>query len=97
MTFVREHMGQMPTETKDISQPSWHEKLDEWDLALVSYEQHLETNPRNFEMALGRMRCLDNLGTYHAVPRCATVSVASHAHVMQQATVCVHAWSLPVQ
>ena len=68
MAFVRTNMEEVSSAdsqpAEEIIPPSWYEKLDEWDKALEAYEKRLEINPQDFEMALGRMRCLDNLGKW---------------------------------
>lgn len=51
-------------DSESVIQPSWYEKLGEWDKALVIYEEKLAEDSENFELALGRMRCLDSLGKW---------------------------------
>lgn len=61
LAFIRHNMTSTGGE---IIKPSWYEKLGEWDRALVLYEQKLADDPLDFQLALGRMRCLDNLGKW---------------------------------
>lgn len=42
----------------------WYEKLHDWDRALENYERKQEQNPENFDLCLGRMRCLEKLGQW---------------------------------
>lgn len=68
MAFVRSNIEDVSVDQAnpgdDIIPPSWYEKLDEWDKALGAYENRLSQDPQDFNMALGRMRCLDNLGKW---------------------------------
>ncbi|XP_004346781.2 TOR pathway phosphatidylinositol 3-kinase TorA [Capsaspora owczarzaki ATCC 30864] len=48
---------------------SWYEKLQQWDQALASYEQKQKEDPLNFQLTLGRMRCLNALGDWDELHR----------------------------
>lgn len=43
---------------------SWYEKLQRWEDALVAYEGKQREDPLNFDVTLGRMRCLQALGDF---------------------------------
>ena len=45
-------------------QERWFEKLHDWHEALTAYQTKLQTEPDNFELALGQMRCLEALGDW---------------------------------
>ena len=43
---------------------TWFEKLGRWDEALEAYQVREEDEPNNFEITLGKMRCLHALGEW---------------------------------
>jgi len=43
---------------------SWYEKLHRWEDALVAYEARQKEEPLNFDITIGRMRCLQALGDW---------------------------------
>jgi len=43
---------------------SWYEKLHRWEDALKAYDAKQLEDPLNFELTLGRMRCLNALGDW---------------------------------
>lgn len=43
---------------------TWYEKLHRWDDALKAYEKKHKEDPHNFEITMGRMRCLHALGDW---------------------------------
>lgn len=45
-------------------QESWYEKLHEWNKALEAYEKKQEEKPEDFNLTLGRMRCLEALAEW---------------------------------
>ncbi|XP_071482072.1 serine/threonine-protein kinase mTOR-like [Diadema antillarum] len=45
-------------------QETWYEKLHDWDNALTAYEKKQEQSPDDFDLTLGRMRCLEALGEW---------------------------------
>ncbi len=45
-------------------QPSWYEKLQRWEDALEEYEVKQLQSPNELKITLGRMRCLDALGSW---------------------------------
>ena len=44
--------------------PEWYEKLGRWDDALAAYQTKQIDEPRNLDVTLGRMRCLNSLGEW---------------------------------
>ena len=44
--------------------PEWYEKLGRWDDALTAYQLKQLEEPRNLDVTLGRMRCLNSLGEW---------------------------------
>eukprot|EP00127_Corallochytrium_limacisporum_P000173 Clim_evm34s6 gene=Clim_evmTU34s6 len=48
-------------------QETWYEKLQHWDEALAAYEKKQETDPNNFELLYGRVRCLGSMGNFEEV------------------------------
>jgi FKBP12-rapamycin complex-associated protein len=59
----------------------WYEKLHDWEKALKIYEEKSVENPDDPEIALGRMRCLENLGEWgdlHAVAEAQWVVAEEH-------------------
>eukprot|EP00052_Salpingoeca_macrocollata_P027230 m.257819 g.257819 ORF g.257819 m.257819 type:complete len:2371 (+) comp22712_c0_seq2:129-7241(+) len=52
------------TTTPEQSDPSWREKLGEWDEALARYDSLLRTSPDDFDLVTRRMQCLDSLGRW---------------------------------
>ena len=61
LAFLKTNMEQS---ADSVIPPSWYEKLGEWSNAFDAYEQKLSVDPQNFDLALGRMRCLDSLGKW---------------------------------
>ncbi|EDQ92944.1 uncharacterized protein MONBRDRAFT_5087 [Monosiga brevicollis MX1] len=61
LTFVR--MQTTLSADTDI-QPSWYEKLGEWDKALLSYSQLQDPEHPSFDIDLRILVCLDNLGKW---------------------------------
>eukprot|EP00730_Choanoeca_flexa_P003522 TRINITY_DN11433_c0_g1_i2.p1 TRINITY_DN11433_c0_g1~~TRINITY_DN11433_c0_g1_i2.p1 ORF type:complete len:1412 (+),score=409.66 TRINITY_DN11433_c0_g1_i2:447-4238(+) len=67
LTFVR---NQTDLSTGSTIQPSWYEKLGEWDKALASYSNQIELElergsmQKKFELEVRAMVCLDNLGKW---------------------------------
>ena len=55
--------AQQQYEMNNLSE-DWYEKLERWDDALAAYERRQEVEPDNFELTLGRMRCLHALGEW---------------------------------
>ncbi|XP_041480411.1 serine/threonine-protein kinase mTOR-like [Lytechinus variegatus] len=45
-------------------QETWYEKLHDWDNALTAYEKKQDQSPDEFDLTLGRMRCLEALGEW---------------------------------
>ncbi|XP_062572359.1 serine/threonine-protein kinase mTOR-like [Saccostrea cucullata] len=45
-------------------QESWYEKLHEWNKALEAYEKKQEEKPDDFNLTMGRMRCLEALAEW---------------------------------
>ncbi|XP_066992513.2 serine/threonine-protein kinase mTOR isoform X2 [Anabrus simplex] len=45
-------------------QERWYEKLHNWEKALHSYQERLEENGEDVELALGQMRCMEALGEW---------------------------------
>ncbi len=45
-------------------QETWYEKLHDWDNALAAYEKKQDSNQDDFDLTLGRMRCLEALGEW---------------------------------
>ena len=43
---------------------SWYEKLQRWEDALIAYEGKQKEDPLNFDITMGRMRCLQALGDW---------------------------------
>ncbi|KKY24120.1 putative phosphatidylinositol 3-kinase tor2 [Phaeomoniella chlamydospora] len=43
---------------------AWYEKLERWEEALAAYNARDKQDPGNFEIAMGRMRCLHALGEW---------------------------------
>ena len=43
---------------------SWFEKVNDWEQAFSLYTQKLKRDPDNFDLALGKMRCLEALGEW---------------------------------
>lgn len=50
---------------------SWYEKLQRWEDALAAYENKQKEDPLNFDITLGRMRCLHNLGDWERLSQLA--------------------------
>lgn len=46
----------------------WYEKLHDWNKALDAYERKQEQNPTDFDLTLGRMRCLEALAEWWTIP-----------------------------
>lgn len=42
----------------------WYEKLHDWEKALDAYDRKQEQSPNDFELSLGRMRCLEALAEW---------------------------------
>uniref|UniRef100_A0A5S6QLG6 Serine/threonine-protein kinase TOR n=1 Tax=Trichuris muris TaxID=70415 RepID=A0A5S6QLG6_TRIMR len=42
----------------------WYEKLHDWEKALEAYEKKQELHPKDMDITLGRMRCLEALGEW---------------------------------
>ena len=42
----------------------WFEKVHDWEQAYLLYNAKLEKKPENFELALGKMRCMEALGEW---------------------------------
>jgi FKBP12-rapamycin complex-associated protein len=51
---------------------SWYEKLLRWEDALAAYERKQIENPKSFELTLGRMRCLHELGEWETLSKLCT-------------------------
>lgn len=45
----------------------WYEKLERWDDALEAYEKKQLEDPNDFDLKLGRMRCLHALGEWESL------------------------------
>jgi len=45
-------------------QERWFEKLHNWDKAKTAYEERLNDNPKDVDLRLGQMRCLEALGEW---------------------------------
>ena len=43
---------------------TWYEKLERWDEALAAYQRREKFEPQNFEVTMGKMRCLHALGEW---------------------------------
>ena len=43
---------------------TWYEKLQRWDEALGAYEKREKDDPNDFEITMGKMRCLHALGEW---------------------------------
>jgi FKBP12-rapamycin complex-associated protein len=50
---------------------SWYEKLQRWDDAYEAYTKRHEEDPDNFNVTLGRMRCLNQLGEWQQLSQIA--------------------------
>jgi FKBP12-rapamycin complex-associated protein len=48
-------------------QEEWYEKLERWEDALSAYERKQQDDPDNFEITVGRMRCLHALGEWESL------------------------------
>jgi FKBP12-rapamycin complex-associated protein len=46
---------------------TWYETLQRWDEALAAYERKQKEEPHSFDIALGRMRCLNALGEWSSL------------------------------
>jgi FKBP12-rapamycin complex-associated protein len=46
---------------------TWYEKLNRWEEALASYEKREKDEPYNFEVTMGKMRCLHALGNWDSL------------------------------
>ena len=46
---------------------AWFEKLQRWEEALAAYQRREQTEPGNFEIVMGKMRCLHALGEWRAL------------------------------
>ncbi|KFD55349.1 hypothetical protein M513_03689 [Trichuris suis] len=42
----------------------WYEKLHDWEKALEAYDRKQELHPKDMDITLGRMRCLEALGEW---------------------------------
>ncbi|XP_014254034.1 serine/threonine-protein kinase mTOR [Cimex lectularius] len=51
----------------------WYEKLHNWEKALDAYEEKLQENPHDIELALGQMRCMEALGDWDQLHSVASV------------------------
>jgi len=59
LEYVMNHQG------SDLKvQERWYEKLHNWEKALISYQERLEGNSGDVDMALGQMRCMEALGEW---------------------------------
>ncbi|KAJ9575042.1 hypothetical protein L9F63_007777, partial [Diploptera punctata] len=59
LEFVMSHQG------SDLKvQERWYEKLHNWEKALHSYQERLEDNSEDIDLALGQMRCMEALGEW---------------------------------
>ncbi|KAI8848058.1 FAT domain-containing protein [Chytridium lagenaria] len=45
----------------------WYEKLQRWEDGLAAYDRRQEDDPGSVEAAMGRIRCLHNLGEWEAL------------------------------
>ncbi|XP_071805479.1 serine/threonine-protein kinase mTOR-like isoform X2 [Asterias amurensis] len=45
-------------------QETWYEKLHDWDNALAAYEKKQKEDPEDFDLTIGRMRCMEALGDW---------------------------------
>ena len=59
LEYVMNHQG------SDLKvQERWYEKLHNWEKALLSYQERLEDNSEDVDLALGQMRCMEALGEW---------------------------------
>jgi FKBP12-rapamycin complex-associated protein len=59
LEYVMNHQG------SDLKvQERWYEKLHNWEKALHSYQERLEDNSEDVDLALGQMRCMEALGEW---------------------------------
>jgi FKBP12-rapamycin complex-associated protein len=58
--------AQTQFDMKNLSE-DWYEKLERWEDALAAYERQQQEEPENFELTLGRMRCLHALGEWESL------------------------------
>ncbi|PSN34470.1 Serine/threonine-protein kinase mTOR [Blattella germanica] len=59
LEYVMSHQG------ADLKvQERWYEKLHNWEKALHSYQERLEDNAEDIDLALGQMRCMEALGEW---------------------------------
>lgn len=59
LEYARKHHGQ------DLEiQERWYEKLHNWESALHAYEEKQVQNPDDWDLTLGRMRCLEAMGEW---------------------------------
>lgn len=68
-------------EQYDISKhEEWYERLGRWQEALATYDRRAADEPDNFELALGRMKCLHALGEWDALVQCIEEHWAEATH-----------------
>eukprot|EP01116_Phalansterium_solitarium_P018594 TRINITY_DN4988_c0_g1_i2.p1 TRINITY_DN4988_c0_g1~~TRINITY_DN4988_c0_g1_i2.p1 ORF type:complete len:2361 (-),score=824.80 TRINITY_DN4988_c0_g1_i2:390-7472(-) len=76
---------------------SWYEKLQRWKSALQVYETKQEEDPNNFDIAVGRMRCLHALGEWDSLAKLChetwTMSENHHRRAMASRAAAA-AWNL---
>lgn len=65
LTYAQQHF-----DVRNLSE-DWYEKLEKWDDALVAYESRQAADPNNFDLTLGRMRCLHALGEWESLSQLA--------------------------
>jgi FKBP12-rapamycin complex-associated protein len=94
LRFVQQHME------AHVVNPSLYEKLGDWASALAVYDSALDHNPDDFAAALGRMRCLAQLGRWaelhelvaFAWPDATSTQRAATARLAARAAVGLQAW-----
>lgn len=55
----------------------WFEKVHDWEQALRLYNVQLEKTPENFEVALGKMRCMEALGEWCVISKTFSANLVS--------------------